>query len=137
MLLKDSPLSDHPTDDTLRKLFQNGGRYRIRTYPTSVFTTTCGTRVATKRPQRKPTEQLLDTDWTFAILLPEELLSGTRCKAKNKLGEQCRAMPSSDGYCSMHSQAGRAVELGRRSGEARKAPEFEPVLLVPPKTARD
>jgi hypothetical protein len=34
--------------------------YRIRTYPTSVFTTTCGTRVATKRPQWKPLEQLLD-----------------------------------------------------------------------------
>ena len=45
----------------------NGGRYRIRTYPTTVFTTTCGTRVAAKRPQWKPMEQLLDMDWTFPI----------------------------------------------------------------------
>src|SRR5215469_8153882 len=34
-------------------------------YPTSVFSITCGTRAATKGPQRKPMEQLLDMDWTF------------------------------------------------------------------------
>ena len=37
----------------------------------------------------------------------------------------------------MHSQAGRAAELGRRSGESRKAPESEPLFLPPPKTACD
>jgi hypothetical protein len=46
---------------------RDGGRYRIRTYPHSTFSNTCGTRVATKRPQRKPTEQLLDTNWTLPI----------------------------------------------------------------------
>ena len=82
------------------------------------------------------TEQLLNTNWTLPVRFScEELLTKTRCRAKNKLGEQCRAMPSSDGYCSMHSQAGRAAELGRRSGESRKASESEPMLLLPPKTA--
>jgi len=37
----------------------------------------------------------------------------------------------------MHSQAGRAAELGRRSGEARKTSESEPLFLVPPKTGGD
>jgi hypothetical protein len=83
-------------------------------------------------------EQLLDTDWTFQIRVSrEELLSATTCRAKNKLGEQCRATPSTEGYCSMHSQPGRAAELGRRSGESRKASESEPLLLLPPKTAGD
>ncbi len=48
---------------------KDGGRYRIRTYPHSTFSNTCGTRVATKRPQWKPTEQLLDTNWTRAATL--------------------------------------------------------------------
>jgi hypothetical protein len=117
---------------------KDGGRYRIRTYPTSVFTTTCGTRVATKRPQRKPTEQLLDTDWTFPFrFFHEDPLNETTCRAKNKLGEQCRAIPSNNGFCSIHSQAGRAAELGRRSGESRKTPESEPLVLLPPGTAGD
>jgi len=94
--------------------------------------------VATKRPQRKPMEQLLDMDWTFRFLsFARRLLNETRCRAKNKFGQQCRAMPSSDGYCSMHSQAGRAAELGRRSGQSRKHAESEPLLLLAPKTARD
>jgi hypothetical protein len=50
-----------------RKIKSDGGRYRIRTYPHSTFSNTCGTRVATKVPQRKPTEQLLDTNWTLPI----------------------------------------------------------------------
>lgn len=106
-------------------------------YPTTTFSTTCGTRVAAKRPQWKPTEQLLDMEWTCPSSRSEELLRETKCNAKNKFGEQCRAMPSSDGYCSMHSKAGRAAELGRRSGESRKTPESEPLLLDPPKTGRD
>ena len=31
----------------------------------------------------------------------------------------------------------RAAELGRRSGECRRPPEREPVVLLPPKTAGD
>jgi hypothetical protein len=37
----------------------------------------------------------------------------------------------------MHSDVGRAAELGRRSGESRREPESEPLILLPPKTARD
>jgi hypothetical protein len=37
----------------------------------------------------------------------------------------------------MHSHAGRAAELGRRSGQSRKAAESEPLILLPPKTAGD
>jgi hypothetical protein len=44
---------------------KDGGRYRIRTYPHSVFSITCETRVATKIPQGNRTEQLLDTSWTL------------------------------------------------------------------------
>ena len=72
-----------------------------------------------------------------STLCGEVPLNANRCKAKNKRGEQCRAIASRDGFCSMHSQAGRAAELGRRSGEARKAPESEPLFLIPPKTGRD
>ena len=64
-------------------------------------------------------------------------MNGTRCKAKTKLGEHCNAMPSADGFCSMHSESGRAAEMGRRSGESRREPESEPLLLLPPKTASD
>jgi len=66
-----------------------------------------------------------------------DVVNGTRCKAKTKLGQACKAIASADGFCSMHSQAGRAAELGRRSGEARKTSESEPLFLVPPKTGGD
>jgi hypothetical protein len=62
-------------------------------------------------------------------------VNATRCRAKNKSGEQCRAIPSRDGFCSIHSHADRAAELGRRSGQSRKPAESEPLLLLPPKTA--
>jgi hypothetical protein len=48
-----------------RRRLSSGGRYRIRTYPHSTFCGTCGTRVATRIPQGKPMEQLLDTNWTL------------------------------------------------------------------------
>ena len=37
----------------------------------------------------------------------------------------------------MHSNPGRAAELGRLSGESRRNPELEPLVLTPPKTATD
>ena len=38
-------------------------------YLTSIFPITCGTRVATKGPQRKPREQLLDMEWTLGDVM--------------------------------------------------------------------
>ena len=37
----------------------------------------------------------------------------------------------------MHSDPKRAAELGRRSGESRRLPESEPLIVLPPKTAGD
>jgi hypothetical protein len=60
-----------------------------------------------------------------------------KCKARTKLGELCKARPTPDGYCSIHSHPERAAELGRRSGECRRLPQSEPIVLSPPKTAAD
>lgn len=64
-------------------------------------------------------------------------MNGTRCNARTKLGEPCNARAAPDGCCSMHSKPGRAAELGRRSGESRRDPELEHLVLPPPKTASD
>ena len=64
-------------------------------------------------------------------------MSGTKCKARTKLGGPCKAWPTPDGFCSVHSNPERAAELGRRSGECRRPPEREPLLLPPPKTDAD
>src|SRR5215469_15271055 len=64
-------------------------------------------------------------------------MSGTKCKARTKLGEPCKAWPTPDGFCSVHSNPERAAELGRRSGECRRPMQGEPLLLLPPKTAGD
>src|SRR5215472_6471247 len=57
--------------------------------------------------------------------------------ARTKSGEACKARPTSDGFCPIHSDPERAAELGRRSGQRRRAPESAPLVFVPPKTAGD
>ena len=64
-------------------------------------------------------------------------MSINQCKARTKLGELCKARPTPDGFCSIHSHPERAAELGRRSGECRRPPESAPLALLPPKTAGD
>ena len=64
-------------------------------------------------------------------------MNGTKCKARTKLGEPCNARATPGGLCSIHSDAGRAADLGRRSGRSRRYPETEPLALLPPKTASD
>lgn len=65
-----------------RKCCRNVDSGRCILYPILTFSTTCGTRVATKRPQRKPMEQLVDMDWTFQIrAFRDRFLSGTTCRA--------------------------------------------------------
>src|SRR5215469_1235095 len=64
-------------------------------------------------------------------------MSGTKCKARTKLGEHCKAWPTPNGFCSVHSDPERAAVLGRKSGECRRPSEREPLLLPPPKTAAD
>jgi hypothetical protein len=64
-------------------------------------------------------------------------MSVSQCKALTKSGEPCKARPTADGFCSIHSEPGRAAELGRRSGESRRLPESEPLVLSPPQTADD
>ncbi len=64
-------------------------------------------------------------------------MSVSKCKARTKLGEFCKARPTRNGFCSIHSDPERAAELGRKSGECRRLSEGEPVILLPPKTAGD
>jgi len=61
--------------------------------------------------------------------------SGT-CQAQTKSGSACKAKATSNGLCSMHSDPKRAAELGRKSGEARRAPEAF-IVLPQPRTAVD
>src|SRR5947209_1247261 len=62
-------------------------------------------------------------------------MSASTCNARTKLGEFCKARPTPNGFCSIHSDPERAAELGRRSGECRRLPESESLILLPPKTA--
>ena len=43
-----------------------------------------------------------------------------RCNAKKKSGERCRAVAVENGLCALHGDPARAVELGRKSGRARR-----------------
>jgi hypothetical protein len=60
-----------------------------------------------------------------------------RCQARTKSGEPCKARATLNGFCSIHTDPGRAAELGRMSGESRRFPQTEPVPLSPPQTAGD
>lgn len=64
-------------------------------------------------------------------------MNEAKCKARTKSGDLCKAKPTPDGFCSIHSAPGRAAELGRKSGECRRHPELVPLVLLPPKTADD
>ena len=62
-----------------------------------------------------------------------------KCTAVTKRGTLCRAKPTANGLCPMHSQPGLAAELGRRGGAKNRhhlpvVPERE---LEPPSTAAD
>jgi hypothetical protein len=60
-----------------------------------------------------------------------------KCQARTKCGEPCKARAAPNGFCSIHADPGRAAELGRISGEARRAPPTEPLSLSLPRTAGD
>src|SRR5690348_6197587 len=64
-------------------------------------------------------------------------VSSTRCKARTKAGDLCKARPTPDGFCSIHSDPERATDLGHLSGESRRRLETGHVVLPPPKTASD
>jgi len=62
------------------------------------------------------------------------------CKSRTKTGQRCRAKATATGYCSLHSDPGRAAELGRKSGQARRyvLPQDQPVVeMKPPRNAKD
>jgi len=40
----------------------------------------------------------------------------TKCRADTKNGNPCRAPATNSGYCNLHSDRGRAAELGRLGG---------------------
>lgn len=62
------------------------------------------------------------------------------CKAKTKAGARCRGIAVKDGLCALHADPGRAAELGRKSGKARRRVIQEDAagpVLTPPRTAQD
>lgn len=63
-------------------------------------------------------------------------MNTTRCKARTRLGAPCNAAATPNGFCSIHSDPGRAAELGRMSGESRRCPEGQ-IDLPAPQTAAD
>jgi hypothetical protein len=42
------------------------------------------------------------------------------CKEKTKAGKPCRALAGPGGLCSLHAKPGRAADIGRQGGKARK-----------------
>jgi len=44
----------------------------------------------------------------------------TKCRAKTKAGKRCRALAGPEGLCSLHAKPGRAADIGRQGGKARK-----------------
>src|SRR5215469_10754560 len=69
----------------------------------------------------------------------QEATSG-RCKAMTKAGSACAAPAIRGGgeFCSLHSDPGRAAQLGRKGGMGnRHVYESEGAHVVAPKTASD
>ncbi len=64
-------------------------------------------------------------------------MNGTLCKARTRMGDPCGARATTNGFCSIHSDPKRAAQLGRLSGESRRTPVTEHLVLPPPKTACD
>jgi hypothetical protein len=46
-------------------------------------------------------------------------------------------MATPNGFCSLHSDPSRPSELGRKSGQSRRNPRTEAIILPIPKTAGD
>ena len=65
--------------------------------------------------------------------------SSRKCRAKTKDGKPCQALASATGLCSLHAKPGRAAELGRKGGRARRplVPEEPSKPVPPPETAQD
>jgi len=61
----------------------------------------------------------------------------TRCKAQTKTGVPCSAKATAGCFCSIHSEPGRAAELGRMSGKSRRCPQGQIVVFPPARTAGD
>ena len=66
----------------------------------------------------------------------ENIVNRTRCEARTRSGAPCNAGATPNGLCSIHSDPGRAAELGRMSGESRRCPEGQ-IDLAAPQTAAD
>ena|SRR5262245_20425939 len=62
------------------------------------------------------------------------------CNAKTNAGERCRAVAVKNGLCPLHADPNLAVEMGRKSGKARRSresPEQSETELAPPGTAQE
>ena len=62
------------------------------------------------------------------------------CNAKTYAGERCRAVAVKNGLCPLHADPNLAVEMGRKSGRARRSRyscEQPHPELAPPRTAQE
>jgi Family of unknown function (DUF5763) len=61
------------------------------------------------------------------------------CKAVTKRGKLCKARPTQNGFCVLHSAPGLAAELGKRGGRRsrRSFAHVAELHVEPPKTAAD
>jgi hypothetical protein len=63
-----------------------------------------------------------------------------KCNAKTTAGKPCRAAAVKRGLCSLHADPQIAVEMGRKSGQARRTKELlaqERAELSPPRNAQE
>ena len=62
-----------------------------------------------------------------------------QCSSKNRQGKRCRAWAvAGRDKCHLHSEPGKAAQLGMKGGHRRKLlPAAEPGTLTPPETAVD
>jgi general stress protein YciG len=70
----------------------------------------------------------------------EEKQMSARCSAKTTAGKPCRAVAVKGGLCSINADPKIAVEMGRKSGQARRAKDLlaqEHAELSPPRTAQE
>jgi hypothetical protein len=62
------------------------------------------------------------------------------CNAKTTAGKRCRAAAVRGGLCTLHADPKQAAEMGRKSGQARRAKNLlvqEQAELSPPRTAQE
>src|ERR1035437_1261820 len=62
------------------------------------------------------------------------------CNARTTAGKPCRAVAVKGGLCSLHADPRVAAEMGRKSGQARRAKDLlalEQAQLSPPRTAQE